>query len=279
MNNLKTFMLLAGLTALLVIIGGLLGGRAGIMIALIFAVVMNMGAYWYSDKLILKMYHAEEVGPNDAGGIYQIVQQIAQKANLPMPKVYIINNDMPNAFATGRNPEHASVAATTGLLSILTKEELTGVLAHEIGHVLHRDTLISAVTATIAGAISGIANMFMWLSIFGGGHDEGPHPIVGLLLMILAPIAAAIIQMAISRSREYEADAAGAELSGNPLWLASALEKLENASHRTKFREAETHPATAHLFIINPLTGEKMAQLFSTHPLTSERIKRLREMV
>lgn len=279
MNNVKTFMLLAGLTALFVFIGGALGGRGGMILALIFAVVMNFGAYWYSDKLVLKMYKAREVGPGDASGLHEMVKMLAQRAGLPPPRTYIIDNDAPNAFATGRNPDNASVAATTGIIHLLTHEELTGVMAHELSHVRHRDTLIGTVSATIAGAISGIANMFMFLSMFGGGRDsEGGNPLVGILLMILAPIAAMLIQMAISRSREYEADKGGAELCGNPLWLASALEKLEQGSRQTQFQEAETHPATAHMFIVNPLTGAKLAQLFSTHPVTTERVRRLRSM-
>ena len=276
MNHFKTFILLAGLTALLFFIGGILGGKTGLIIALIFAAVMNLGAYWYSDQIVLKIYKAQMVSPGHY--LYEIVKNLAHKANLPMPKVYIIESDNPNAFATGRNPENASVAATTGLIRILSQEELTGVMAHEMSHVAHRDTLTMAITATIAGAISGIANMFMWLSIFGMEDEEGGNPIVTILLMILAPIAAAMIQFAISRSREYAADARGAELCGNPLWLANALEKLEQQNKHTMFNEAETHPATAHLFIINPLKGQNLANLFSTHPVTAERVRRLRAM-
>jgi heat shock protein HtpX len=278
MNNTKTFILLAGLTALLLFIGGLLAGRAGIMIALIFAAIMNLGSYWYSDKIVLKMFDAQEINEGDTFGLYKIVQNLALRANLPMPKVYLINSNSPNAFATGRNPENAAVAATVGLLRSLTKEEISGVMAHELGHVIHRDTLISAITATIAGAISGIANMFMWLSMFGGNDREGVNPIVSILLMIFSPIAAMLIQMAISRSREYEADRIGAQLCGNPHYLANALQKLEKSSHEQVFDNAEKHPATAHLFIVNPLNGKKLANLFSTHPLTEERVKRLRNM-
>jgi heat shock protein HtpX len=278
MNNTKTFILLAGLTALLIFIGGLLGGRVGIIIALIFAAIMNLGSYWYSDKIVLKMFDAQEINVDDQFGLYKIVQNLALRANLPMPKVYLINSNSPNAFATGRNPENAAVAATVGLLRELTKEEISGVMAHELGHVMHRDTLISAVTATIAGAISGVANIFMWLSIFGSDDKEGVNPIVGILLMIFAPIAAMLIQMAISRSREYEADRIGAQLCGNPHYLADALQKLEQRSHEGIFDNAEKHPATAHLFIINPLNGKQLASLFSTHPLTEERVKRLRNM-
>ncbi|HAT1820414.1 TPA: zinc metalloprotease HtpX [Legionella pneumophila] len=277
-NNLKTFILLASLTALLVVIGGLLGGSTGMLIALVFAGVMNFSAYWYSDVLVLKMYNAEPLSNNHF--VYHIVSELAHRAGTSVPKVYLINNSIPNAFATGRNPENASIAVTTGLLDRLTQEEITGVLAHELAHVIHRDTLINVVSATIAGAISGIANMFMWLSMFGhnSNNEEGVHPVVGMIMMIVAPLAAGLIQMAISRSREFEADAGGARICGNPQWLASALLKLDQANHEQYFDEAETHPSTAHLFIINPLNGEKLANLFSTHPSTAERVTRLRAM-
>ncbi|HAU0215886.1 TPA: zinc metalloprotease HtpX [Legionella pneumophila] len=277
-NNLKTFILLASLTALLVVIGGLLGGSTGMLVALLFAGIMNFSAYWYSDTLVLKMYNAEPLSNNHF--VYHIVSELAHRAGTSVPKVYLINNSTPNAFATGRNPENASIAVTTGLLDRLTQEEITGVLAHELAHVIHRDTLINVVSATIAGAISGIANMFMWLSMFGhnSNNEEGVHPVVGMIMMIVAPLAAGLIQMAISRSREFEADAGGARISGNPQWLASALLKLDQANHEQYFDEAETYPATAHLFIINPLNGEKLANLFSTHPSTAERVARLRAM-
>jgi len=275
MNNIKTFLLLAGLTALLLFIGGFLGGQTGLIIALALSIVMNIGSYWYSDKIVLKIYQAKEV--HSLHVLHKIVKELSQKANIPMPKVYLIDSETPNAFATGRNPDHASVAATQGLINRLTQEELTGVMAHEIAHVAHRDTLIMAVSATIGGAISGIANWFMFLSFFGGNDEEGTNPVVGILLMILAPIAAMIIQMAVSRSREYIADEGGAKLCGHPEWLASALERLES-EHTKVMPQAESHPATAHLFIINPLKGHSVAQLFSTHPLTQERVKRLREM-
>ncbi|HAT1658585.1 zinc metalloprotease HtpX [Legionella pneumophila] len=277
-NNLKTFILLTSLTALLVVIGGLLGGSTGMLIALVFAGVMNFSAYWYSDVLVLKMYNAEPLANNHF--VYHIVSELAYRAGTPVPKVYLINNPNPNAFATGRNPENASIAVTTGLLDRLNKEEVTGVLAHELAHVIHRDTLINVVSATIAGAISGIANMFMWLSMFGhnSNNEEGVHPVVGMIMMIVAPLAAGLIQMAISRSREFEADAGGARICGNPQWLASALLKLDQANHEQYFDEAETHPSTAHLFIINPLNGEKLANLFSTHPSTAERVAKLRAM-
>ena len=278
MNNIKTAILLASLTALLLVFGALIGGKTGLIIALIFAAVMNFSAYWYSDTIVLKMYRAEPLPQNHY--VTEIVSRLARRAELPMPKVYQIENPVPNAFATGRNPEHASIAVTSGLMSRLNQEELTGVLAHEMSHILNRDTLISVVSATIAGAISGLANIFMWFSMFGQNSDneEGGHPIAGIVMMILAPIAAGLIQMAISRSREFEADASGARICGNPLWLASALLKLENASHEQVFDEAETHPSTAHLFIVNPLNSEKLANLFATHPLTRERVERLRNM-
>ncbi len=273
-NNLKTFALLAGLSALFILIGALLGGKLGLIIAVLLAGAMNLGAYWYSDRLVLRLYRAQLVTSLDHDWFYRLVQNLARRANLPMPKVYLIESEAPNAFATGRSPEHASVAATTGLLDQLTQEEITGVMAHELSHVLHRDTLISAVTATLAGAISGVANWFLWLSVFGG-HEEGEtNPVVGLLLMLLAPLAASLIQLAISRSREFEADREAGVLTGHPEWLASALQKLEQCQEQS-LDTAETHPATAHLFIVNPLRGEKLATLFSTHPLTQERIKRL----
>ncbi|QDP73129.1 zinc metalloprotease HtpX [Legionella israelensis] len=277
MNNIKTFILLAALTALLLIIGSLLGGRAGLMIALVFAVVMNFSAYWFSDKIVLHMYHAEPLNENHP--VYTIVSRLAEKAQLPVPRVYIVDNPTPNAFATGRNPQNACIAVTSGLLERLSSEELTGVLAHELAHVAHRDTFISVVAATLAGAISGIANLFMWTSMFFNSSEEGhTNPFVAILMMILAPIAAALIQMAVSRSREYEADAGGAQLCGQPLWLANALAKLENANRQEQFNDAETHPATAHLFIVNPLSSERLTALFATHPPISERIKRLQDM-
>ena len=277
MNNMKTFILLAALTALLLVIGSLLGGRTGLLIALVFTVIMNFGAYWYSDQLVLRMYNAQPLDPSHP--VYSIVAQLAAKAQIPMPKVYAIDNPTPNAFATGRNPEHASIAVTSGLLSRMTQEELTGVLAHEMSHVIHRDTLISVVAATLAGAISSVANLFMWTSMFSHSSDEDrPNPLVSILMMVLAPLAAGLIQMAVSRSREYEADAGAAQLCGHPLWLASALAKLENAYQQGQFQAAEEHPTTAHMFIVNPLSGEQLAALFKTHPLTSERIKRLQEM-
>ncbi len=281
MNTMRTTLLLGAMTGLLLVVGQALGGQTCMVIALIIAVAMNFGSYWYSDKLVLKMYHAQEAGPNDAPVLHQVVQQLASRAELPMPRVYVIHDDAPNAFATGRNPEHAVVAATTGLMRILSREELAGVMAHELAHVQNRDTLTGAIAATIAGAIAMLANMFQWMTIFGmarGDDQEGGGAgglIGGLVMMIVAPIAASLIQMAISRSREYVADARGGEICGNPLWLANALRKLEQSNRRTVMADAETHPATAHLFIINPLKGANLARLFSTHPDTEERVRRL----
>ena len=244
-------------------------------IALLLSLVMNMGTYWYSDKIVLKMYKAKEVTPTEAPELYGIVRGLVDRANMPMPKVYIIDTPMPNAFATGRNPSHAAVAATTGIMRILDRNELEAVMAHELSHVRNRDTLISSVAATIAGVITFVANMAQWSLIFGGNDDDGGN-IVGVIAMaILAPIAAMVIQMAISRSREFGADAGGAELSGRPMALASALSKLEGAAGRV---QADVNPSTAHMFIVNPLKGKKLASLFSTHPSTEERIARLSAM-
>ncbi|STX29614.1 Zn-dependent protease with chaperone function [Legionella beliardensis] len=277
MNNIRTFILLASLTALLLVIGSLLGGKAGLMIALGLAFIMNFSAYWYSDQIVLRMFNAQPL--DDRHPVYKIVAELAAKANTPLPKVYYIDNPTPNAFATGRNPEHASIAVTSGLLDRMTHEEVTGVLAHEMSHVLNRDTLINVISATIAGAISSIANMFMWTSMFNHSSEEGrPNAIASLAMMILAPLAAGLIQMAVSRSREYEADAAGAKLCGQPLWLASALAKLDLANQQGQFTEAQEHPNAAHMFIVNPLSSQRIAELFSTHPVTAERIRRLQEM-
>lgn len=275
MNGIRTTLLLASLTGLMLLIGGALGGRGGMAIALLLSLVMNMGSYWYSDKIVLKMYHAREVTPTEAPGLYGIVRGLVERAQMPMPKVYIVDTPMPNAFATGRNPSHAAVAATTGIMRILDRDELEAVMAHELSHVRNRDTLISSVAATIAGVITFVANMAQWSLIFGGNDDDGGN-IVGVIAMaILAPIAAMIIQMAISRSREFGADAGGAELTGHPMALASALSKLEGASGRV---QADVNPSTAHMFIVNPLKGKKLASLFSTHPSTEERIARLSAM-
>ncbi|MGD8808173.1 MAG: zinc metalloprotease HtpX [Gammaproteobacteria bacterium] len=279
MNYVRTAILLAGMTALFMGCGYMIGGEAGMLIALLLAGGMNFFAYWSSDKVVLRMYGAREVTKAEAPGFYNIVAQLAEKAALPMPRVYIIENDQPNAFATGRNPENAAVAATTGLLRNLTHEEIAGVMAHELAHVKNRDTLTMTITATIAGAISMLANFAMFAGFFGGGNRNNPLGIVGVLLVaILAPLAAMLVQMAISRTREYAADRMGAEISGRPLWLASALEKLERGAHGIDNEAAERNPATAHMFIINPLHAHSVDSLFSTHPSTANRIRRLREL-
>jgi heat shock protein HtpX len=279
MNTAKTVILMVGLTVLLVVVGGGFAGRQGAIYAFIFALVMNMVSYWFSDKIVLRMYNAQEVTEADAPVLYGVTRELAMKMNMPMPKVYVIPSDALNAFATGRSPNHAAVAATNGILSVLSREELMGVMAHEISHVRNRDVLIGTVAAAIAGAISMLAYMGRWALIFGGGRrddDRGGSPIVGLLMIIVAPIAAGLIQMAISRSREYEADASGARICGNPLWLASALKKLEVGAQRIPM---DASPATAHMFTVNPLHGGGMMNLFSTHPPLEERIARLESMV
>jgi heat shock protein HtpX len=281
MNYFKTALLLAALTGFFLVAGYLLGGQGGLMIALVVALGMNLFAYWNSDKMVLRMANAQEVGPNDAPEFYGIVQQLAQRGNLPMPRVYLIHEDQPNAFATGRDPEHAAVAATTGLLNNLNREEIAGVMAHELAHVSHRDTLIMTVAATLSGAIGMLASFG---GLFGGGRDENGRPlispIVGIAMMILAPLGAMLVQMAISRSREYEADRLGAELVGQPLWLASALEKIHAGTQQIPNAAAEANPATAHMYIGNPLaaSGSGLASLFSTHPPMEERIARLEAM-
>jgi heat shock protein HtpX len=273
MNYFRTGLLLAALTALFMACGWLLGGSGGMVIALGIAAVMNLFAWWNSDKMVLRMYHAQEVGRDHS--LHRIVETLAQNAGLPMPKVYIIENDQPNAFATGRNPENASVAATTGLLRGLSATEVAGVMAHELAHVRNRDTLIMTITATIAGAIGMLANF----ALFFAGRRDNPLGIVGtLLVMILAPLTATLVQMAISRSREYEADRHGAEICGHPDWLADALYKMATGAQAIDNPEAEENPATAHMFIVNPLHARAIGGLFSTHPPIGERIQRLREM-
>lgn len=278
-NIFKTTILLSLLTILLVLMGGAVGGRGGMMFAFFVAVAMNFGSYWFSDKIVLKMYGAREVSEQEQPAFYGMVRRLAIQAGLPMPKVYIIPDDSPNAFATGRNPDHAAVAATEGILRILSTEELEGVMAHELGHVKNRDILISTIAATFAGAISMIGNMLQWGAMFGGGRGDdeeggGAGGLIGSLAMaIIAPIAAMLIQMAISRSREYLADEAGAGICGRPLALAGALRKLHNASRAIPLHDAR--PATAHMFIVNPLTGNGLMSLFSTHPPMEERIARL----
>ena len=275
MSTLRTGILLAGMTALFLGAGFMLGGEGGMMIALVFALATNLYAYWNADKLVLRMYGARQVDALSEPTLHGMVEQLARRAGLPMPKVYIIEDDQPNAFATGRNPENAAVAATRGLLHILSAEEVAGVMAHELAHVRNRDTLIMTITATIAGALSMLANF----ALFFGSNRNNPLGIVGtLLIMVLAPLAAMLVQMAISRTREYAADATGAEICGNPEWLASALEKLEHGARRIDNGVAEDNPATAHLFIVNPLHARAVDSLFSTHPKTAERVRRLRAM-
>jgi heat shock protein HtpX len=276
----KTFLLMGLLTVLLVVIGRVIGGQSGMMIAFLFAVVMNFASYWFSDKIVLGMYRAQPIAESDNPRLYQMVGELAGRAGLPMPKVYIIPQEQPNAFATGRDPQHAAVAVTDGILRTLSADELRGVLAHELAHVKHRDILVGTIAATIAGAISMLANMAQWAMIFGGGRsssdDEGGSPVTGIVMMIVAPIAAMMIQMAISRSREYAADEGGAQIAGNPLSLASALRKLSLKSEQIPMA---ANPATAHMFIVSPLHGGGLMKLFSTHPPMEERIARLEAMV
>jgi heat shock protein HtpX len=281
-NLMKTGVLLAALTVLLVLIGGALGGQNGMVMAFVLALVMNFGSYWFSDKIVLAMYRAQPVDEAAAPALHRIVRTLATRAGIPMPKVYIIPGEAPNAFATGRNPQHAAIAVTEGILRIMSEEELEGVLAHELSHVQNRDTLIMAIAATLAGAITYMAHMAQWAMIFGGGRrdsDEegsgGGGLVGGLLMIVLAPLAATLIQLAVSRSREFQADATGAQMAGQPWGLANALEKLEVAS---KVAPMNATPATAHLFIVNPLTGGGWTTLFSTHPPIAERVARLRAL-
>ncbi len=276
-NWVKTFMLMAAITALFIVIGGMIGGRSGMMFALVMALGMNFFSYWFSDKMVLRMYNAREVDAASAPQFYGMVQELAQRAGLPMPRVYLIDEDAPNAFATGRNPENAAVAATTGILRVLSNRELRGVMAHELAHVKHRDILISTIAATMAGAIAALANFAMF---FGGRGEEGrpANPIAGIAMAILAPLAASLIQMAISRAREFEADRGGAEISGDPQALAMALDKIDRYARGIPFQAAEQHPATAQMMILNPLSGGGIANLFSTHPATEERVARLMQM-
>ncbi len=280
MNTVKTVGLMVFMTLLLMLVGSAIGGKSGMIIAFGMAVLMNFGTYWFSDKIVLRMYGAQPVNEAEAPELYSIVRTLVQKAGMPMPKVYIIPEETPNAFATGRNPEHAVVAVTHGIMRILSREELAGVVAHELAHIKHRDMLTGTIVATIAGAISMLAQMAQWAMIFGGRRDdneEGTNPVVGIVMMIVAPIAAMLVQMAISRTREYEADKGGAQIAGNPGGLANALLKLEKGSQIVPMTDAK--PATAHMFIVNPLTGGGLMNLFSTHPPIAERVKRLNEMV
>jgi heat shock protein HtpX len=280
-NFFKTAVLLAALTCLVVLIGGAIGGQQGMLIAFLFAAVMNFASYWFSDKIVLSMYGAQPVDEASAPDLYRIVRRLATRDGIPMPRVYVISNDTPNAFATGRNPQHAAVAVTDGIMRMLDDSELEGVIAHELSHVKNRDTLTMTIAATLAGAITYLAHMAQWAAIFGGrrGDDEessgGGGAIAAIAMAILAPIAAMLVQMAISRTREFQADASGARLAGQPWGLAKALEKLEMAA--TMAPMAAT-PATAHMFIVNPLRGGGLTSLFSTHPPTQERIARLRAM-
>lgn len=273
MNTLRTVFFMTLLTLVLVAAGGALGGQGGALLALIIAAVMNLGSYWFSDKVVIKMYRGKEV---QSGTLYDVVSELVQQNGLVMPKVYVLPQPTPNAFATGRNPNHAVVAATEGIMQTLSRDELKGVMAHELAHVQNRDILIGSIAATIAGAISFLAHMAQWSLIFGGGDDEDSNPVAMIAMMILAPLAAMLVQMAISRSREYGADAKGAMFCGNPHSLAGALRKLEMANKRTPMRKV--NESTAHMFIVSPLSGKKMAALFSTHPPMQERIRRLEEM-
>lgn len=282
MNPIKTFLLLAGMTSLFMVVGFMLGGVGGMMIALLIALGLNLFSYWNSDKMVLKAYRAQEIGRNEAdphlARYYQDIVELSQNANLPMPKVYIINEQQPNAFATGRDPEHSAVAATIGLLQALDHSEIRGVMAHELAHIKNRDTLLMTITASLAGAISSLGNIAMF---FGGNRDEDGHApnfLVTILMSILAPFAAMIVQMAISRTREYEADRLGGEICNDPEGLARALKKIETIARGTLNIEAEHNPATAHMFIINPLSGRALDGLFSTHPATKNRVEALMQL-
>lgn len=277
-NTLRTFTLLAAMTALFMGAGYLVGGTTGVVIALGLAAAMNLFSYWNADKIVLRMYNAREVNAESAPQFYRMVEQLAENAQLPMPRVYIIDTDLPNAFATGRNPDNAAVAATLGLLKRLNQQEIAAVMAHELAHVRNRDTLTMTITATIAGAISMLANFAMFAGMFGGNRDNPLGGLGTLLVALLAPIAAMLVQTAISRTREYAADKAGAEICGQPMWLASALTKIERLAHEADNRVAEKNPATAHMFIINPLSGKSVGALFSTHPTTQDRVQRLEQL-
>ncbi len=274
-NWIKTSILLAGIVALFGVVGGMIGGRSGMLIALLIAGAMNVWAYWFSDKMVLRMYRARQVDASSSPYLYNMVHELAQRAGLPMPKVYLIDEAQPNAFATGRNPEHAAVAATTGIMKMLSERELRGVMAHELTHVRNRDILISTISATIAGAISSLAQFGMF---FGGNDEDRPNPVVAIIIMIVAPLAGMLIQMAISRTREFGADRGGAEISGDPGALADALAKIDAYARGIPMHTAEAHPETAQMMIMNPLSGGGLRGLFSTHPSTEERIARLRAM-
>ena len=278
-NVFKTGLLLAVLTAMLVLLGGAFGGRQGMLVAFVLAIAMNFFSYWFSDKMVLAMYRAQPLDESQAPGLFAIVRRLATRAGIPMPPIYLIPDDSPNAFATGRNPEHAAVAVTEGILRIMNEDELEGVLAHELSHVKNRDVLISTLAATLAGAITYLAHMAQWAAMFGGGRSDdeerGSNPIALVLMAVLAPIAAMLVQLAVSRAREFQADATGARLAGRSWGLAQALGKLEVASQSVPM---QANPATAHLFIVNPLSGQALMRIFSTHPPIEERIARLRAM-
>ncbi len=279
MNSIKTAILMTVMMVLFILVGNLIGGQSGMTIAFIISLALNFGSYWFSDKIVLKMYRAQEVTEKDAPQLYDIVEKLASKAELPMPKVYIMNNPTPNAFATGRNPQNGAVAVTTGIMNILNKEELEGVIAHELSHIKNRDILVSTIAATLVGTITFIARMAGWAAMFGGSSrddDKGGNIFYELALIIIAPIAAVLIQMAISRSREYMADEGGAQITGKPMGLANALNKLSQANEVIPMANAGT--SSAHMFIVNPLSGKSMMKLFSTHPPLEERIERLKEI-
>jgi len=277
MNTLKTVFLMTLMMVLFIFVGNLLGGKSGMTIAFVFALLMNFGSYWFSDKVVLAMYRAKEVDTQSAPKLYGLVEELSQRASLPMPRVYVIENPTPNAFATGRDPQHAAVAVTTGILQMLNTEELAGVLGHELAHVKHRDILIGTVAATFVGTITFVANMASWAMMFGRGNDrDDDNGLASLFLVLVAPIAATLLQLAISRSREFSADEGGSEISGVPLALASALEKLSKQNEVRPIQNAQ--PATAHMFIVNPLRGGGMMKLFSTHPSLEERVARLKEI-
>ena len=278
MNTMRTALLMAAMTALLGVCGYLIGGQGVMLFALAFAGISNMIAFWNADKIVLRMHNAKQVDQHSAPQLYNTVAELAQRADLPMPKVYIIDTEQPNAFATGRNPDNAAVAATSGLIRLLSPEELAGVMAHELAHVKNRDTLTMTVTATIAGAVSALGSMAMFGSLFGGNRNSPLGGLGALIVMLVGPIAAAMVQMAISRTREYSADRMGGEICGNPLWLASALGKLHAGAARIDNEAAERNPATAHMFIINPLHARRMDGLFTTHPATENRIAALQEL-
>ncbi len=269
------------LTVLLILVGNLIGGNNGMVFAFVFALVMNFGSYWFSDKIVLAMYGAKEINRDQSPTIFEIVEDLTTRAGLPMPRIYMIDSEQPNAFATGRDPQHAVVAVTAGIMQLMPKNEIRGVVAHELAHVQHRDILISSIAATIAGAITMLANMAQWVMLFGGfggrssNDDDRGNPIAALVMMIVAPIAAMLVQMAISRSREYDADAGGAKISGDPMALANALRRLERAKNEIPMQAT---PATAHMFIINPLSGKSLMNMFSTHPPIEDRIDRLEMM-